>query len=118
MYLILTVTPRRTGYIDVGNGVCRIGGDDTKGYGHWGAGTPTDHGDAVKMCNADPKCMGFWKHTIGSYQFFCSEETDLCNKGSQGSITKPSDLKGSGNQGGGSCFIKGLRDLRCFVNQL
>ena len=106
MYLTLTGTPQTTGYIYVGNGVCRINGEDTKGYGHWGSGHASSDGDAENMCNEYPKCMGFWNPPDGDYQFFCSEATTLCNRGSEGTITKPSDLRGSGTQGGGSCFIR------------
>ena len=86
--------------------MCRIDGDNTKGYGHWGAGNPSDDDAAQILCNSDSKCMAFWDHPTGGYQFFCSEATALCNKGSRGTITEPFDLKGSGTQGGGSCFIK------------
>ena len=94
------------GYVNVGYGVCRINGDDSQGYGHWGKGYPSDDEAAESLCNSDSKCMAFWTHSSGSYQFFCSEATTLCNRGSSGTITQSSDLKGSGTQGGGSCFIK------------
>lgn len=111
IYFILAATAQTTEYLDVGNGVCRIDGDDAKGYGYWGSGNPTDDDDAGRMCNNDPKCMGFWNHSSGGYQFFCSEATTLCNGGPKGTIIKPSDLKGSGTQGGGSCFIKSTSKL-------
>ena len=101
------MTVQTGGYVDVGNGACRIDGEDAKGYGHWGWGDSTDDDGAKQICNEDPKCMAFWDHpSSDKYQFFCSEATNLCNKGNKGTVTKPSDLKGSGTQGGGSCFIK------------
>jgi len=102
-------------YVNMGEGVCRIDGEDGKGYGHWGSGNAVDNAEAQQICDADGFCMAFWKHPAGGYQYFCSVATNVCDRGNSGVTNQPSDLRGSGTQGDTTCFIKSEQHYKAMM---